>query len=196
MKRFVIIGILIVAVAGSLSLAVKSESATIATFEECVKAGWLVRSIKVYDGFGPIEEECTLWSGKSFVKQRSEDGQQTDQPVNGAQGNWETKTDDRPPVTIKVTPVEFGKGAETWKFQVVFDTHSGSLDNDLLAAASLADDKGNVYRPVAWEGPGPGGHHREGVLRFTPLSPTPPTITLNIRDVGGIPERIFTWEVK
>lgn len=196
MKRLVIIGILIVAVAGSLSLAVKSESATIATFEECVKAGWLVRSIKVYDGFGPIEEECTLWSGKSFVKQRSEDGQQIEQPVNRAQGNWETKTDDRPPVTIKVTPVELGKGAETWNFQVVLDTHSGSLDNDLLAAVSLADDKGNVYRPVAWEGPGPGGHHREGVLRFIPLSPAPPAITLNIRDVGGIAERIFTWEIK
>lgn len=196
MKRFAVIGILILAVAGSLSLVVRSESAEIATFEECVKAGWLVRSIKVYNGFGPIEEECTLWNGKSLVRQKSRDGQQTKQPVNGTQGNWETKTDGRPPVTITVTPLEFGKGVETWKFQVVLDTHSGSLDNDLLATASLTDDKGNVYRPVAWEGPGPGGHHREGVLRFTPLAPTHPTITLNIRDVGGIAERTFTWEME
>lgn len=196
MKHFVVIGILILAVAGSLSLVVRSESAEIATFEECVKAGWLVRSIKVYDGFGPIEEECTLWSGKNFVKQKREDGQQTEQPVNGAQGNWETKTDDRPPVTIKVTPVEFGKGVETWKFRIVLDTHSGSLDNDLLAAVSLAGDKGTVYRPVAWEGAGPGGHHREGTLIFDPIKLLPEYVALTIKDVGGIPERSFRWNTK
>ena len=28
---------------------------------------------------------------------------------------------------------------------------------------SLIDDKGNVFEPLSWEGPGPGGH-REGTL--------------------------------
>lgn len=185
-KNIVIVGVLIVAVAGSLYVVVKSESAKITAFEECVKAGWLVRDIKVYDGYGSIEEECTLWSGKSFVKQRSE----------VAQSNWETKTDDRSPVTIKVTPVEFGKDAKTWKFQIVLDTHSGSLDQDPTKVISLSDDKGNIYQPIAWEGPGPGGHHREGVLQFTSLSPAPPAITLKIRDVGGVTERNFIWEIK
>lgn len=43
---------------------------------------------------------------------------------------WETKTDDRPPVTIKVTPVELGmgKGVQEWKFDVAFDTHSVKLN--------------------------------------------------------------------
>lgn len=150
MKRFVIISVLILAVAGALSVAVKSKSATITTFDECVKAGWLVRSVKVYDGFGLLAEaECALWGGKSFVKQRSEASRQTKQPVNGVQDTWETKTDDRPPVTIKITPVEFGKEAETWKFQVVLDTHSESLDDDLLVVASLTDDRGNIYQPIA-----------------------------------------------
>lgn len=196
MKRFVIIVVLTLAMAGSLSLVIRSESAAIATFEECVKAGWLVRSIKVYDGFGPIEEECTLWSGTSFVKQKSEAGRQTDQPVNGTQDNWETKTDDRPPVTIKATPIELGKDAKTWKFQITLDTHSGSLDQDLTQLISLSDDKGNAYQPIAWEGPGPGGHHREGILKFAPMSPLPQLLTLKINAIGGIPERIFTWEVK
>lgn len=190
------IGVLILAAAGSLYFVVKNKSAKIATFEECAKAGWLVRSIKVYDGFGPVEAECMLWSGTSFTKQRGEASRQTEQPMNTVEGNWETKTDDWPPVTIKVTPVDFGKGAETWKFQVVFDTHSGSLDDDLLAVATIVDDKGNAYRPAAWEGAGPGGHHREGILKFAPISPLPQVLMLKIRNVGDITERIFTWEIK
>lgn len=196
MKRFVIIGVLILAATGSLYWVVKNESTKIATFEECVKAGWLVRSIKVYDGFGPVEQECTLWSGKSFVKQRSETGQQTDQPANVAQNNWETKTDDRPPVTVKVTPAELGKDAGTWKFNIVFDTHSGSLDEDPREITTLIDEEGNAYQSLAWEGAGPGGHHREGVLVFAPISPLPQSTTLKIRNLGGIAERIFTWEIE
>jgi len=42
----------------------------ITTFEECEKAGWLVRNITVYEGYGPFEKECILWTGKSFAKQR------------------------------------------------------------------------------------------------------------------------------
>ncbi|MFA5876704.1 MAG: hypothetical protein WC901_08525 [Candidatus Margulisiibacteriota bacterium] len=73
-KIILIIGILILTVVGSLYWVVKNESAQITTFEECEKAGWLVRNIRVYDGFGPVEAECKLWSGKSFekaVKQQS-----------------------------------------------------------------------------------------------------------------------------
>jgi hypothetical protein len=47
-------------------------NAKIATFEECEKAGWLVRRITVYDGITAslpgIEKKCELWSGKSFIK--------------------------------------------------------------------------------------------------------------------------------
>jgi len=71
---------------------------------------------------------------------------------------WETKSDEQPPVTVMVTPIEFGKNIEVWKFDIAFDTHSGSLDDDLLKVAALIDDGGNLYKPIAWEGPGPGGH--------------------------------------
>ncbi len=112
------------------------------------------------------------------------------------QADWETRTDNQPPVTVKVTPVEFGKDFQTWKFRLVFDTHAGSLDDDLLQVATLGDDQGNPYRPTAWEGPGPGGHHREGVLVFEAINPTPSSVEFKIKNVGGIPERSFKWIIE
>ncbi len=57
-------------------MVIKSESAKITTFEECEKAGWLVRSITVYDGpVGSPEKKCELWSGKSFMKEISQEQQ-------------------------------------------------------------------------------------------------------------------------
>ena len=115
---------------------------------------------------------------------------------NVPQNQWETKTDDQSPVTVTVTPLELGKDAQAWKFDIVFDTHSGSLDDDLLIAAVLIDDNGAAYQPTAWEGSGPGGHHREGVLVFDVISPTPSQVTLKIKSVGGVIERTFVWSVE
>ena len=109
---------------------------------------------------------------------------------------WETKSDDQPPVVVAITPVEFGEDAEQWRFIVVFDTHSGSLDQDPAQAISLVDDNGNVYQPVAWEGPGPGGHHREGAIIFNPIEPRPKYIELKIKNVGGVVERSFQWSLE
>ncbi|MBI2050972.1 MAG: hypothetical protein HYT31_04160 [Parcubacteria group bacterium] len=117
-------------------------------------------------------------------------------PPGQPAATWETKTDERPPVTVTVTPVEFGSGSKTWKFDVVFDTHSGSLDDNILTAASLIDDKGNAYQPISWEGPGPGGHHREGVLVFSAVKPVSSFIELKIKNVGGVAERLFRWSLK
>ena len=58
------------------------------------------------------------------------------------------------------------------------------------------DDKGNIYQPKMWEGPGPGGHHREGVLVFSPIEPAPKYVELRIKNIGGIAERLFRWDVK
>jgi S-layer protein (TIGR01567 family) len=67
-KRFIIF--LLVFIVGTLAGIVGYSNAKITTFEECEKAGWLVRSITVHDGFSSIEKECVLWSGKNFAKQR------------------------------------------------------------------------------------------------------------------------------
>ena len=109
---------------------------------------------------------------------------------------WETKTDEQPPIIIKVTPVEFGKHFQTWKFRIVFDTHSGSLDGDLLTAVVLVDETGKEFPPIAWEGDGPGGHHREGVLVFDPISPAQSSVEIKIKNVGGVTERSLMWEMR
>ena len=109
---------------------------------------------------------------------------------------WETRVDDQPPVTVEVTPIELGKNIGVWKFAVVFDSHSVSLDDDPLKVATLFDDEGNSYQPTAWEGSGPGGHHREGVLVFEAINPAPLYVELKIKDVGGIPERSFKWNIE
>ncbi|MBI4119008.1 MAG: hypothetical protein HY452_01975 [Parcubacteria group bacterium] len=135
--------------------------------------------------------------GYNNKKQQIENDRQLEQLAGEVQQKqWETKIDDQPPVTIKITPIELGRDTEIWKFQVVFDTHSGSLDDDMLTAVSLADDKGNTYQPTIWNGPAPGGHHREGVLIFNAINPTPEYVELKIKNVGGIPERSFKWSIK
>ena len=109
---------------------------------------------------------------------------------------WETKTDEQSAVSIEVTPIEIGKDAKTWKFSLVFDTHSGSLDDDPTQVAVLMDDNGNTYQPKAWEGPGPGGHHREGILLFDAIFPAPTSIELKIKNVDNVLERSFTWNMR
>ena len=133
----------------------------------------------------------------AVYQDRTKNGAENTQ-TNQEQGirQWETKTDEQPPVTVKATPTEFGKDARVWKFDIAFDTHSGSLDDDLAAATILTDDKGNAYQPISWEGPGPGGHHREGTLIFNAINPSPPYVELKIRNVGGVPERSFKWNIE
>lgn len=126
----------------------------------------------------------------------SPQNQPSEQSTNTEQKQWDTKSDDQPPISIEITPIEFGQDAKLWKFALVFDTHSGSLDQDPTKVVSLTDDKKNTYQPTTWEGPGPGGHHREGVLTFNPIQPLPEYIELKIENVGGITERSFRWSTK
>lgn len=113
-----------------------------------------------------------------------------------SQKQWETKTDEQPPVLIKATPIELGKDAKQWKFTVAFTAHSGDLDQDPIKVVSLLDDKSNIYEAISWEGPGPGGHHREGTLIFKNINPLPKFVELKIKDVGGILERFLRWNLE
>ena len=110
-------------------------------------------------------------------------------------GGFITQTDEQGQVSVKVTPQVLANSTQ-WKFDVVFDTHSVDLNQDLVQIAVLVDDRGSEYKPTVWEGPGPGGHHREGVLVFEAISPVPSSIEVKIKDVGGVPERSFKWNTK
>jgi len=99
-------------------------------------------------------------------------------------------------VTVEVTPSNLSAGAGTWDFKVVLDTHAGELNDDLVKTAALLDDKGRRHVPVQWEGAGPGGHHREGVLKFKPVSLAPAAIELQIRRAGEANPRSFRWKLQ
>lgn len=94
-------------------------------------------------------------------------------------------------VTVKVTPRKL-TGSE-WEFAVVLDTHSEDLKDDLQNAAVLVVD-GREIRPAAWQGPGAGGHHREGVLRFPSPGDSPAAVELRIQRAGESAPRVFRWE--
>lgn len=113
----------------------------------------------------------------------------------GSKGGIETKENSEGSVSVSVTPDSFGSQETVWNFQIALNTHSGSIDTDLVSSAYLIDDKGNVYKPISWDGAAPGGHHRSGVLKFNPISPKPKSIELKIKDVGGISERSFKWDL-
>lgn len=78
----------------------------------------------------------------------------------------------------------------------MFDTHSVDLNQDVIQIAELTDDKRNIYKPTAWGRAGPGGHHREGALVFHQINPVPASVELKIKDIGGVPERSFKWNLK
>ena len=99
-------------------------------------------------------------------------------------------------MTVKVTPQNVAGDAKTWDFAVVFDTHSADLNDDPLKSSLLLDGASGRYAPVAWDGAGPGGHHREGVLRFKPISPLPQSIVLQITRAGEDAPRSFRWRLK
>lgn len=95
-------------------------------------------------------------------------------------------------ITVKVTPLPATGGS--WRFEVVLDTHSVALTQDLAADAVLIDDDGREHKPSAWDGDPPGGHHRKGTLNFESV-PEIASLRLEIRQVGT-PNRRFSWQVK
>lgn len=107
---------------------------------------------------------------------------------------WETKTEEQASVTVVVTPLDLSSNSKEWKFDVVMDTHSVELDQDMTKIAVLVDDQGKEYKPISWDGP-IGGHHREGVLIFNQISSNPESVELKISDIGDV-VRIFKWDVK
>ncbi len=98
-------------------------------------------------------------------------------------------------VTLSVKPVQLTPGQPA-KFEVRMNTHSVNLVQDMVAVSTLVDDQGHNYKPVNWEGSGPGGHHRRGILEFPALEGIPKSIKLVIKDVSDVPQRIFEWKIE
>ena len=98
---------------------------------------------------------------------------------------------------IKVTATlqNIPNEAKTWDFEVVLETHTRDLSDDLAKSSVLIAD-GKQYLPLVWEGAPPGGHHRKGMLRFKAIAPPPASVELQIRLAGDPSPRSFKWLLK
>ena len=131
-----------------------------------------------------------------FYKPKQVSSPTTDNsPASSTLGQWETKTDEQANVTVTVIPSDLSVDSKEWKFDVVMDTHSVELDQDMTKIAILIDEQGKEYKAINWEGPS-GGHHREGVLVFEAINPMPSHLELKIKNIGGVPERSFKWDLE
>lgn len=115
-------------------------------------------------------------------------------PGKAASPALATQSSSQSGVTVKITP-RMLTGA-SWDFEVVFDTHSQELKDDLEKAAVLVTDGGTTQAPAMWQGNPPGGHHRSGTLQFKAVSPMPAAIELRITRQGEAKPRSFRWQLK
>jgi hypothetical protein len=98
-------------------------------------------------------------------------------------------------VTVKATYLN-PEGPEGPRFQVVLDTHSVDLDAiDIKNISVLRDEGGKSYQPTQVENKG-GGHHREVTLAFPKSAIGAKRLELVLKDIAGVKERSFRWELK
>jgi hypothetical protein len=108
---------------------------------------------------------------------------------------YKTKANSQNQVRVDVRPIQLFPGNPV-KFEIRMNSHSVDLGEDIVAVSTLKDNQGHEYRPTNWQGSPPGGHHRKGVLEFPALDGAPVSISLVIRQIANVPERIFEWTVE
>ena len=98
---------------------------------------------------------------------------------------------------IKVTTTlrNISSGTKTWDFEVVLETHTKTLNDDLAKSSVLIAD-GKQYLPLGWDGAPPGGHHRKGKLHFKTIAPSTASVELQIRLASDPSPRSFKWLLK
>lgn len=106
-----------------------------------------------------------------------------------------TKHDRQGPVTVALTLLTSPGDGSPMRVKVVLDTHSVALDGITLqqAVVLLASD-GREVTPEALEAATGGGHHRQAILVFPP-GVAKGSVRIVVRNVGGVAERTFTWDV-
>ncbi len=113
-------------------------------------------------------------------------------PAPAAASALETKSNSGGSVDVNVTPQALDVG-QVVAFKIAMNTHSVDLSDDMIQIVILRDDKGEEYIPTVWDGAGPGGHHRSGVLKFAALARKPKSIDLVIKGLAQVAERTFHW---
>ncbi|MHB0876086.1 MAG: hypothetical protein ACYC5O_08585 [Anaerolineae bacterium] len=105
-------------------------------------------------------------------------------------------------ITVTVLPMGLrSPGVASLNFYVRLETHSVDLSQDLTQLAVIRLPSGAELPAIGWVGPR-GGHHLEGTLSFPALDAArmpavtrSGTLTLVIRHLAGIDERLFSWDL-
>jgi hypothetical protein len=106
-----------------------------------------------------------------------------------------TKRDGQGPVAVVVTLAAAPATGVPIKVKVALDTHSVGLDTIAFEeAVALRTPDGKDLAPTAVEAKG-GGHHREAMVIFPPLTSAGP-LRIVVKNVGGVAERSFVWEIR
>ena len=116
-------------------------------------------------------------------------------PVGASAAALSPQTSSELGVSVVATPRDLSPSAKEWEFEIVLQTHSQDLSDDLKAVSTLVADGRGAQSPTAWEGDPAGGHHRKGVLRFAPVTPRPETIELRILRPTESSLRSFRWQL-
>lgn len=114
---------------------------------------------------------------------------------NAAEAGLVPQTSNERGVKVTVTPHNFSSPEKTWDFEVVLETHTQDLNEDMAKSSILIAD-GKQYAPLGWEGAPPGGHHRKGLLHFMAITPQPQSVELKIRLTGETAPRSLLWLLK
>jgi len=110
------------------------------------------------------------------------------------QEGW-TKQDRQGPVSVALTLTPPPEAGAPVKVKIVLDTHTLALDEiKFEEAVVLRTPEGTDISPTAVEQATGSGHHREAVLLFPSLAPAG-EVRLIVKNVGGVAERNFSWEL-
>ncbi len=116
-------------------------------------------------------------------------------PVAGQAGTLERKTDGG---GITIVALYLPNG-DTLEFRLTLDTHAGDLMAFDMAAITHLRVNGEAEAPALdWKDEAKSSHHRSGVIRFGRRdtgSPGVTTLELVVRGVGGVPSRLFRWDL-
>ncbi len=107
--------------------------------------------------------------------------------------NGPTREDRQGPVTVTVTLTAPPVDLTPVRAAVSLDTHSVMLDAIRFEdAVAMRNPEGIDIRPSAVVQVKGSGHHREAVLVFPPIAQGG-WLRIVVKNVGGIPERLFIW---
>lgn len=82
-------------------------------------------------------------------------------------------------------------------FELTLDTHSDDLSRyKLTELSTLKVESGSGIKASGWKKRGGGGHHISGTITFDlPDVRAAKYIELVVKNVGGVEERVFRWEL-